>query len=87
MKKIMIIALAVVSFAVAGCDSYNDERGRGDAPVGERDEEPRLVIFMPDRFPNLAIWCDGSTAVVATTREAAPIAYPNSAHCSGGGSR
>lgn len=76
-------ATALVLTAVA-CDSYNDERGRGDAPVGERDEEPRLVVVMPDKFPNLAYYCDGTTAVIATTREAAPVVVVDSEVCSDG---
>ena len=67
--------------ALVGCNSYNDERGRGDAPIGERDESARDVVFMPDKFPNLARFCDGGTAIYVTTREAAPVVVPNSRHC------
>lgn len=77
--KTAAIAGAGLLLAV-GCS--NDEEGRGDAPVGERHEAPRQVINMPDSFPNLAIACDGTTAIMVTTRTN-PVVIPNSQYCGG----
>lgn len=73
-----LVGIAVVLTLAAGsCD----ERGLGDAPVGDMQEEPRSVIVMPDRFPNLAYVCDGTTAIYVTTRDASPVVVPNSVNC------
>jgi hypothetical protein len=48
--------------ALAGCSQeYNDERGKGDAPVKGRagDDTPAEVFNMPDGFGNLATKCVG----------------------------
>ncbi|WP_329412458.1 hypothetical protein OG802_20355 [Streptomyces sp. NBC_00704] len=48
--------------ALAGCsDEYNDERGKGDAPVQGKagDDTPAEVFNMPDGFGNLATKCVG----------------------------
>lgn len=71
MQRLLLPLVAVGALVVAGCgDDYKDERGRGDAPVGDRVEEPRTVIFNVDRFPNLSIVCDGATAIYTNTRDA-----------------
>ncbi|MFC9278616.1 hypothetical protein [Streptomyces collinus] len=47
---------------LTGCsDSYNDKRGKGDAPVSGRagDDTPAEVFNMPDGFGNLATKCVG----------------------------
>ncbi len=73
-----LVGLALMFLLTAGsCD----EKGLGDAPVGDRIEEPRTIIVMPDQFPNLAVVCDGTTRIYVTTREAAPVAVPDSPNC------
>ncbi|MGW1727317.1 hypothetical protein ACWCQK_30915 [Streptomyces sp. NPDC002306] len=56
-------ALVLAAGAVlAGCSqSYNDERGKGDAPVRGKagDDTPAEVFNMPDGFGNLATKCVG----------------------------
>ncbi|MDX3112429.1 hypothetical protein PV461_03240 [Streptomyces scabiei] len=55
-----LVLLAVA--ALAGCsDEYNDERGKGDAPVQGKagDDTPAEVFNMPDGFGNLATKCVG----------------------------
>jgi hypothetical protein len=61
---LMILAVAailiVMTFGSCGWnDDRNEERGRGDAPVGNIVDEPVDVIQMPDRFSNVAHACDG----------------------------
>ncbi len=85
MRKLLIILAVVAALVVVGCSAYNDERGRGDAPVGEHYEAPRDVIFMPDQFPNLVVVCDGPDRLYVTTREAPPVVVQNSANCPEGG--
>ncbi|MFI1768645.1 hypothetical protein ACH41H_42345 [Streptomyces sp. NPDC020800] len=67
--------LVVVGSLVAGCsDSYNDKRGKGDAPVQGRagDDTPAEVFNMPDGFGNLATKCvgHGFRAYVTTNADA-----------------
>ena len=78
-RWLMVVpALAVMFLLTAGsCD----EKGLGDAPVGNQHEAPRDVIVMPDQFPNLVVVCDGPTRIYVTTREAAPVLVPNHPAC------
>lgn len=55
-----VIAAIVIAASGCGKDERNTERGRGDAPVGDVDSEPKNVIQFPDRFGNVAHACDGS---------------------------
>lgn len=87
MRKGLVAAILIACFTmmtIAACSSYNDKRGRGDAPIGPFDDSPAEVINMPDRFANVANKCDGhGHRVYSTTREAAVtvIADPS---CSAG---
>lgn len=56
-------------FLLAG--SSCDEKGLGDAPVGDQFEVPVDVVLMPDEFPNVAVAChpDGFRLFVTTSRE------------------
>ena len=81
-----LIVLAVFALVAAGCDSYNNERGRGDAPVGQVSSEPRTIMEFPDWFANVAVACIPShpgKAVAVTTRDAAPVVFDSPA-CQGG---
>jgi len=85
-KKILIV-LSII-FAVAmlgGCSEYNDERGRGDAPVENRrgDDKPAVVVNFPDTFANAAIKCYGGVGIISTTREAPVQVVPDAAFCDG----
>lgn len=80
--KWKLAALAVLSFFALSANSC-DEKGLGDAPVGDALEDERTVIVMPDQFPNLVVVCDGPTRVYVTTREAPPAVVPNHPACSG----
>ncbi len=53
------IAAALFAVAATGCSAYNDERGKGDAPVANRkgDDSPAYVANMPDGFPNGSAKC------------------------------
>lgn len=86
MTRRHIIALAVVAAFALGAGSC-DDKGLGDAPVGDMHEGQRTVIVMPDKFPNLAYFCDGTTAVIVTTRDAAAVVVPQSEFCDGEGGR
>ncbi|WP_432133787.1 hypothetical protein [Streptomyces sp. bgisy154] len=51
-----------VGALLAGCSQeYQDERGKGDAPVegGKGEDTPAEVYNMPDGFGNLATKCVG----------------------------
>ena len=74
----LALALVLVGFA-GSCD----EKGLGDAPIGERDEAPRDIIVMPDQFANVAVVCDGPFRIYVTTRDAPPVVVPNHPACTG----
>lgn len=80
MKRTTAAAVAFAAVFILSAMSC-DKKGLGDAPIGEQDEAPREVVVMPDKFPNLAYYCDGTTAIVVTTRDAAPVVVLDSKHC------
>lgn len=80
----VLVALTAVA-ALAGCSNYNDERGKGDAPVGDIDEQPRNVWNNVNGFPNIAAFCIGDNGVYTTTREAAPTVIVDDPECAEGG--
>jgi hypothetical protein len=81
----LVLAVLAVLLALAGCSDFDDERGRGDAPVEDRrgDDAPANVINMPDRFSNVAFKCWGPNGIYVTTRDAAPVVVPDDAQCEG----
>jgi hypothetical protein len=81
MRKLWI---GVVVVALAGCSAWNDDRGKGDSPVGKTDDSPARVINMPDGFANLAIKCDRGNGIYVTTRDAAPTVIVNDPNCAKG---
>jgi hypothetical protein len=83
--KILVIAFAVAATALTGCSSYNDSRGKGDAPIGKYDDAPVFVRNQPDGFQNVAFSCIGLNGVYTTTREAAPVVIADDPNCSEGG--
>ena len=59
-NRALLAALVLTALLVSGCgDSYNDSRGRGDAPVGRTDDTPAEVLNFPDGYKNIATKCDG----------------------------
>lgn len=53
---------AVLGILLVGCgtiDSINDSNGKGDAPVGVRDDSAADVLNFPDGYGNVAMKCDG----------------------------
>jgi hypothetical protein len=83
-RRVALVAAA--SFlALAGCSGFNDARGVGDAPVGQRFEAPRRVWANIDQFPNVAAFCIGANGVYTTTRQAAPAVVPDDPNCAEGG--
>jgi hypothetical protein len=88
MKRKSRCLLAIVAFVAIGtsCSSWNDDRGRGDSPVGKRHEAPRQIWFGPDRYHNVAAWCIGANGVYAHTRSGAPpVVIANDPNCEEGG--
>ena len=50
-------------------DKWNDQRGRGDAPVARVNTSAKDVYAMPDRFSNVAMSCDRyGNAIYVTTK-------------------
>lgn len=82
-KRRWLIALGGVAVVLTAGAGSCDRKGLGDAPVGERLEDERTVIVMPDQFPNMAIVCDGPTRIYVTTRDAPPVLVPDHPACEG----
>lgn len=82
---VIIALMCLLVILATGCSEYNDDRGRGDAPVQNRegDDKPAVVINFPDNFANVAIKCYKGTAVISTTREAPVQIVPDSVMCNG----
>jgi hypothetical protein len=58
-KALAGIACAVLLFGATACSDYNDERGRGDAPVAGKagEDSAAFCTNMPDEFGNLCGKC------------------------------
>lgn len=83
MRRIAVV-VAVMAVA-AGCSSYNEERGRGDAPVGDRDDSAKDVINFPDQFANVATACDAyGHRIYVTTRAGGALVVIADPTCAGG---
>lgn len=74
------MAAAALSLMASSCD----DRGLGDAPVGNRHEAPRQVFVNPDGFPNLVATCVGQNLVISSTSYN-PSVVPNDPGCREGG--
>lgn len=87
MRKIIsaIMGVGLIVGVIGGCSQYNDERGKGDAPVEGRsgDDAPAVVINMPNNFANIAFKCLNGNGLYVTTREAAPVIVKDDANCDG----
>ena len=66
-KLLAAMGIAVLLTSCGWNDARNEERGRGDAPVGNVVDEPVDVIQFPDRFSNVATACDGHGHRIYTT--------------------
>ena len=79
-RRRWLIGLALVLVFVGGAGSC-DEKGLGDAPLGDLQEAPRDVIVMPDEFANVAVVCDGPARIYVTTRDAPPVVVMDHPAC------
>jgi hypothetical protein len=70
-----------MGLATTGCNAVNDARGRGDAPVGSKDDAPAEVINFPDQFANVAHKCDGHGHRVYSTTRQAPVVVIDDPSC------
>lgn len=75
--------LVVVLAILAGCTQAPAVK---DLPVDNQqvDVSNRTIYANPDTFPNVVAWCDGTTRLYVTSRDAQPfVAVPNSPECRG----
>lgn len=72
-------------FGLAGCSSYNDARGKGDAPAAPGDDSSAAITNMPDGFPNLAVKCLKGDApwAAAVSTDRTIILIQDPARCGG----
>jgi hypothetical protein len=81
LRKWYAVPIAALALTV-GCSQWNDDRGRGDAPVADpKDDTPAKVINFPDRFANIAFKCFGNAGLYVTTRNAPPVIIPDDPNC------
>lgn len=82
-RRLRLLVPAMLALVLLTTAGSCDEKGLGDAPVGQRIEGERDIIVMPDQFANVAVACDGPTRIYVTTREAAPVVVPDHPACTG----
>jgi hypothetical protein len=77
-----LAALVALAVFLPGSD-FKDRRGRGDAPVADRqgDDAPANVINMPDRFSNVAFKCWGANGIYVTTDAVPPVVIADDPEC------
>lgn len=72
---ITVAGIVVLAGAVIGIiafvnwnNKHQTQRGRGDAPTGNINQEKREVYQVPDAFSNVAVFCDkyGNSVYVTT---------------------
>lgn len=80
---VMAATVLVILLSCTSCWWDSDDRGFGDAAVGDFDDSPATVINFPNTFANVAIKCYSGTAILTTTRQAAPLVIPDSSFCKG----
>lgn len=59
-RAVAAVAATVLALgALTACSEYNDERGKGDAPVANRsgEDSPKHVTNNPDGFGNVVTGC------------------------------
>lgn len=85
-KKAIVIAAVVFSLGASACsgeftDTANEEFN--DVRVSDRNDEPALIINMPNRFSNVAFKCNGSTGVYVTMHDTgrSVAVAPNDPEC------
>jgi hypothetical protein len=88
MRKIDNVALSVALtlslgyIGLAACSAYQDDRGKGDAPVNQLDDTEVTVYPNGDGFPNIAIVCtDSGNGIYTTTREVPPVVVTDDPEC------
>lgn len=80
MKVRALVAGLLLAVALGACS--NDEEGRGDSPVGDRDDSPAEVVNFPDQFHNMATKCNHGNRLYTHTRGgAAPLVVPQDPSC------
>jgi hypothetical protein len=68
MKRTILGLAAVAAIATtAGCSEFNDDRGKGDAPVDQQADREVTVWPNGDGFPNVAAFCIGDNGVYSVT--------------------
>lgn len=73
--------LAALSLSLNACGSYNDHRGKGDAPVYQKagDDSAAFVTNQPDNFGNVSAKClygfPGMAVIVSTKKIPVPFPY------------
>lgn len=87
MRRALAAVAAVLVLAACGTTPEEDDRGLGDAPVGDVHKGPAEVITFPDQVGNVFSKCDGhGHRVYSNTHytEASSMAVIADPSCPGG---
>lgn len=80
------IALAAAAVALAACTQGSPAGGDLPANQMSKKDVDRTVFENFEDFPNVVVWCDGTTRVYTTQRDKAPlILVLNDRQCGGEG--
>lgn len=84
-KLAAVTACVALLFGATACQSYNDHRGKGDAPAGKGDDTPAHITNMPDGFPNGSAKCVNGFAPWAfiVTSDRTLVMFQAPAQCGG----
>ncbi|WP_370328113.1 hypothetical protein [Euzebya sp.] len=77
MRRLPTLLLLTLVLLAAGCQqAYQDLEG-----LEVVDPDRAIIVRNADQFPNLSVLCFEDTAIITTTREAAPVIDQGSIFC------
>lgn len=75
----------VTGILFAGCTT-TDDRGTGDAPSTQIEDEERLIWPNADTYPNISAFCIGNNGIyTATGSQRPPVVVPDDPECADDG--
>ena len=79
-RLLRLLLICLLALAASGCqEAYQDLEG-----LDVIDPDRAIIVRNADQFPNLSVLCFEGTAVITTTREAAPVVDQSSVFCQEG---
>jgi hypothetical protein len=66
-RRRLLLAVIPLILALGACSEFNDDRGKGDAPVDQLPDREVTVFPNGDGFPNVAAFCAGPNGIYTVT--------------------